>query len=116
MKSQKGKENKKNESTLGKVVKSLSDLYSNPKVVEGCNVLKSGYNCYEVYNAYQKNDADNFLQKKTIDFISNETATSIVSGIGSLIPALGTGFLPFVGVLACSYLIGYGLRNYSLKK
>ena len=108
---QKENQNEKSKSILEKAVKSLSDLASNPKVVDGFNFAKSGYKCYEVYDAYKKNDTDNFLQNKAIDFISNETATALVSGIGSLIPALGTGFLPVVGVFACSYLIYYGLSK-----
>ena len=111
MKNQKENQNDKSKGKLGEVVKSISNLASNPKVVDGYNCLKSGYKCYEVYDAYKKNETDNFMQKKVISYISDETANVIVSGIGALIPALGTGFLPVVGVLACSYLIAYGLSK-----
>ena len=111
MKNQKENQNEKSKSTLGKAAKSFLDVVSNPKVVDGFKFAKSGYNCYEVFDAYQKNDTDNFLQKKAVGFISDETATALVSGIGTLIPALGTGFLPVIGVYVGSFLIAYGLSK-----
>ena len=107
MKSQKGNQNEKSKSTLGKVF----DFISSPKVVGGFKCAESGYKCLEVYNAYQKNETDNFIQNKAIDYVSNEAVTTIFSGIGSLIPALGSGFLPVVGIAACSFLIAYGLKK-----
>ena len=111
MDKQKEKKSEKNESKLGKVTNVISNIVSNPKVKGAINFGKSGYKCYETFDAISNNKVDDLLQKRAVKYISDETATALVSGLGSLIPALGTGLLPVVGVLACSFLIGYGLSK-----
>ena len=96
---------------FNKITNTIKDLASNPKIVDGYHVAKSGYNLYKTYDAYQKNEIDNFCEKKAIDFISDDTAKAIFSGLGALVPALGTGFLPVIGVTACGFLIAYGLSK-----
>ena len=111
MKNQKEKQDKKKTSNLKKISNTISDIVSNPKVKSSINIGKCGYNIYNSCDAIYHNKCEEFCENKGKSFIADEAANAIVTGLGTLIPALGTGLFPVVGALACSMLICYALSK-----